>query len=209
MPRERLSGCAAGPFSRSRRARLPAVKLVVSLAVLAALAAAPQVRLRTLDDKPIDPFQAAAGTKAHVFVFVSVDCPISNRYAPEVRRLHERYSPQGVAFSLVYPNPVESADTIRKHLKDFSYPMRGLRDPRHDLVKASSATITPEAAVYDGQGRLLYHGRIDDRYVSLGLERPVATKRDLDEVLNDVVAGRPVRQASAQAVGCYIADFVH
>lgn len=181
------------------------------LAVLltgATIAAVPQVRVRTLDDKLIDPFQTTAGTKAIVFVFVSVDCPISNRYAPEVRRLHEKYSSQGVVFSLVYPNPVESPDIIRKHLKDFSYPMRALRDPRHDLARAAAATITPEAAVYDRDGRLLYHGRIDDRYVSLGVDRPSASKHDLDDALSDVVAGRPVRQASAPAVGCYIADFV-
>lgn len=181
---------------------------LVSVGLVLATAAATQVRVRTLDDTPIDPFAAPAGTRAQVFVFVSVDCPISNRYAPEVRRLYEKYSRQGIVFSLVYPNPAESPDVIRRHIKDFKYPVRGLRDPRHDLVKAAGATITPEAAVYDGQSRLLYHGRIDDRYVSLGLERPVVTKRDLDEVLSDVVAGRPVRQASAQSIGCYIADFV-
>ena len=182
--------------------------LMIGLLAATSLAAAPQVRVRTLDDKPIDPFQMSADTKALVFVFVSVDCPISNRYAPEVRRLYEKYSPQDVAFSLVYPNPVESPDVIRRHLKDFSYPMRGLRDPRHDLAKAASATITPEAAVYSREGRLLYHGRIDDRYVSLGLERPAATRHDLDEVLSAVIAGKPVRQSAAPAVGCYIADFV-
>jgi hypothetical protein len=185
------------------------MKTLAALAVLLPILAAPaDVRVRTLDDKLIDPFQAPASAKALVFVFVSVDCPISNRYAPEVRRLHEKYSAQGVVFSLVYPNPAEPAEAIRRHLKDFNYPVRGLRDPRHDLVKAAGATITPEAAVYDRQGRLLYHGRIDDRYVSLGLERPAATKHDLDEVLSDVVAARPVRQATAPAVGCYIADFL-
>jgi hypothetical protein len=178
-----------------------------SLLLSVALGAA-ELRLRDLEDRLIDPMQAAANTKAIVFVFVSVECPISNRYAPEVRRLHEKFSAQGVAFSLVYPNPVEAVPTIRRHLADYSYPMRALRDPRHELVKAAGATITPEAAVFDRRGRLLYHGRIDDRYVSLGLERPVASRRDLEEVLTDIVAGRAPRQSSTQAVGCYIADFV-
>jgi hypothetical protein len=178
---------------------------IISVAVLAAV---PQVRLRDLDDRSVDPFAAAVTTKAHVFVFVSVECPISNRYAPEVRRLYDRFSSQGVAFSLVYPNPVEPVAAIRRHLKDYSYPMRALRDPRHDLVKAAGATITPEAAVFDRQGALVYRGRIDDRYVSLGLERPVATRKDLDEALTDLLAGKPARQATAPAVGCFIADFV-
>ena len=182
---------------------------IASLAVLlvSPLTAA-DVRVRDLDDRAIDPLKAPAGTKAMAFVFVSVECPISNRYAPEVRRLYEKFTAQGITFSLVYPNPIEPVAAIRRHLKDYSYPMRALRDPRHELVKMAGATITPEAVVVDPQGRVLYRGRIDDRYVSLGLERPVATRRDLDEALIDITAGKAPRQATTQAVGCYIADFV-
>jgi hypothetical protein len=40
-----------------------------------------------------------------VLVFVRTDCPISNRYAPELRRLQDRFAPRGMAFWLVYPDP--------------------------------------------------------------------------------------------------------
>jgi hypothetical protein len=66
--------------------------------------------------------------------------------------------------------------------------------------------VTPEAAVY-ANGRVVYHGRIDDRYVDLGLERPAPTVHDLDDALTAVLAGRPVEHPVTQAVGCYIADF--
>lgn len=182
--------------------------LAAATLLTSSLGTAADVRIRDLDDRAVDPFAAPASAQVIVFLFVSVECPISNRYAPQVSRLHDKFAPKGVAFSLVYPNPVEPVAAIRRHLKEYSYPMRALRDPRHALVKIARATITPEAAVFDRSGRLLYHGRIDDRYLSLGLERPAATRHDLDEVLTDVVAGRPPRQTSAQAVGCFIADFV-
>jgi redoxin len=175
--------------------------------LLGSILTAADVRLPDLDDRAVDPFKAPAGTKALAFIFVSVECPISNRYAPEVRRLHDKYAAQGIEFSLVYPNPMELVPAIRRHLKDYSYPMRALRDPRQELAKVAGATITPEAAVFDARGRVLYRGRIDDRYVSLGVERPVATRRDLDEALTDIVAGKAPREASTRAVGCYIADF--
>jgi hypothetical protein len=82
-----------------------------------------------------------------------------------------------------------------------------LRDPDHALVKAAGATITPEAAVFAG-GHVVYRGRIDDRYVDLGLERPAATKRDLADALTAVMSGKPVHPPTTQAVGCFIADFV-
>jgi len=174
---------------------------------LGSILAAADVRIPDLDDRAVDPFKAPAGTKAHAFIFVSVECPISNRYAPEVRRLHEKFAAQGVEFSLVYPNPMEPVAAIRRHLKEYSYPMRALRDPRQELSKVAGATITPEAAVFDTRGRVLYRGRIDDRYVSLGVERPVASRRDLDEALTAIVAGKAPHEATTQAVGCYIADF--
>jgi hypothetical protein len=102
---------------------------------------------------------------------------------------------------------MEPVTAIRRHVKDYNYPMRALRDPRQELAKVAGATITPEAAVFDARGRVMYRGRIDDRYVSLGVERPAATRRDLDEALTDIIAGKAPREAATQAVGCFIADF--
>lgn len=171
------------------------------------LQAADAVRVEGLDGQVVDPLQMPAGVNVQVFVFVSVDCPVSNRYAPEVKRLHETYGARGVRFTLVYPNPAESAAQIRDHLAAFSYPVGAVRDPKHALVRHAQVTITPEAAVFTREGRLVYRGRIDDRYVSLGLERPAATVHDLADALTNVLAGKPVRAPRTQAVGCYVADF--
>ena len=94
--------------------RLPArAAAIASLAaLLVSLLTAADVRVRDLDDRAINPLKAPAGTKAMAFVFVSVECPISNRYAPEVRRLYEKFTAQGITFSLVYPNPVEPVAAI-------------------------------------------------------------------------------------------------
>jgi len=190
---------------RFRRALL-LTAAVACLPVVAAHAADP-VRIESLSGKAAEPLRFDADVRAAVFVFVSVDCPVSNRYAPEVRMLHDTFRAQGVQFTLVYPNPAEEAPAIRDHLKEYSYPLDALRDPRHAFVKHAGISITPEAAVYTPDGRLVYRGRIDDRYVNLGVERPVPTRRDLAESLTDVLAGKPVREPRTQAVGCYVADF--
>ena len=175
----------------------------------AGAAAADQPRVQHIDGGAVDPFAAPAGVTAIVFLFTSTDCPISNRYAPEVRRLAAAFAPRGVVFRLIYPNPAERAPAIREHMTAFAYAgaTQALRDPEHALVKFVGATVTPEAAVYAG-GHIVYRGRIDDRYVDLGLERPAPTRRDLAEALAAVIAGKPVSQPTTQAVGCFIADFV-
>ena len=180
-----------------------AVTLVAGVVAIPA-GAAPVVPLPDLDGRVVDPFAASKGAKAIVFLFTSVDCPISNRYAPVVGRLHEMFEAKGAAFWLVYPNVSESAERIRAHLDAFGYRVRALRDPQHALAKLAGALVTPEAALYDRQQRRVYHGRIDDRYVSFGLERPVPTKHDLEEALSAALAGKPVREAAAPAVGCFI-----
>ena len=182
------------------------------LALIAAVAlaqASSPVRVQPLDGSSlVDPFAAPANVKAIVFLFTSTDCPISNRYAPELRRLNSLFVPQGVLFRLVYPNPAEDATAIRQHMAAFSYAgaLQGLRDPEHALVKAVGATITPEAAVY-ASGRVQYRGRVDNRFVDFGVDRPAATEHDLHDAIAAILAGRPVPHPETQPVGCYIADF--
>ena len=70
------------------------------------------VLVQALSGAPVDALQAPAGTKAIVFLFTSTDCPISNRYAPEVRRIAEAFGSKGVVFRLVYPSPADDAMPI-------------------------------------------------------------------------------------------------
>ena len=154
-----------------------------------------------------DPFQPAAGTKATVLLFVSSTCPVSNRYAPDFRRLNDEYSKAGVAFWLIYPDPADTDQDIREHIAEFKLPGTPVRDVTHALAKRAGATITPEAAVYDSRGRITYRGRIDDRYSAVGIERAAATRHDLQDAIAATLAGTPIKDSRTQAVGCYIADF--
>jgi hypothetical protein len=55
---------------------------------------------------------------------------------------------------------------------------------------------------------MLYRGRIDDRYVEFGKDRPQPTVRDLERSLEAVLGGKPVPVAKTRAIGCFIADLV-
>jgi hypothetical protein len=170
-------------------------------------AARPSPRVMDLEGRPVDVLPTA-GAGPIVLVFVRTDCPISNRYAPELRRLHVRFAPRGVAFRLVYVDPSETVPAIRRHRMDFGHGMAALRDPEHELVRVAHATVTPEAAVFVAGGvgpDMVYRGRIDDRYVDFGRARPAPTSRDLERVLEALVSGAPVKSRTTPAVGCLIA----
>jgi hypothetical protein len=163
------------------------------------------IRLLDLDDQPVDLLRQNPGPIT-VVVFTRADCPISNRSAPEIRRLYEMYHPQGVEFVLVYVDPNERPDAIRRHLRAYDYRCRALRDPEHALVAYCDATTTPEAAVFGPDGTMTYRGRVDDRYVDVGRPRAEPTTHDLADAIESTVAGRPVLNPRTKAVGCLIAD---
>jgi hypothetical protein len=162
------------------------------------------MKVMNLDGKSVNPFGSPLG-KAVVFIFTSVDCPVSNSYMPEYRRLADEFTPKGVVFRLVFPNRDESAGDIRKHLEAYRCTIPALRDPSHELVKVAEAHFTPEAAVFAAGRGLVYRGRIDDRHVDLGRTRPTATRHDLREAIEAVLHGKLPEVRATQAVGCYIA----
>jgi len=157
-----------------------------------------------LHGKPFDPFGASHG-KITVLIFARTDCPITNRYAPLLQQMNDEHKDK-VNFWIVYPDKNTTAEQIGEHLRQFAISFPALRDPSHSLVKQASVTITPEAAVFDARGRLLYHGRVDNLYEIAGRPRPAATTHELQDVLNAAIAGKPAPVATAPAVGCYISD---
>ena len=157
-----------------------------------------------LAGNPINPLRATPG-KVVVLVFIRTDCPISNRYAPTIQRISANYAGKAV-FWLVYPDKAESSAAIEHHLGEYGYKLPALHDPQHSLVKLGQAQVTPEVAVFDSAGQLIYHGRIDDWYVSFGHSRPAPTTHELDDAIQAALMGQKPRVATAPGVGCYISD---
>jgi hypothetical protein len=179
------------------------VSLVLACACSPPEIPAPDLFLIDLDGERVDPF-AATGIVANVFLFTRTDCPIGNRYTPEVQRLEDKYRQHNIVFWLVYADPNEPIETIRRHLTDYAYDFGVLRDPHHTLVELTGAHVTPEAAVFVDATHLVYRGRIDNRYVAFGKTRAEATVHDLDQALTAILAGQPVATPETEAIGCFI-----
>jgi hypothetical protein len=182
---------------------IPTNMLPTMLQLMVACTSCAQSLPLDLQDEPVNVLGGSA-SKVTVFVFVRTDCPISNRYAPEIQRLYAKFESLGVSFWLVDPNPDDSAAVIRKYLAEYNYVIHALRDPQHTLVNLAKVRVTPEAAVFGPASRLLYHGRIDDRYIYFGKARPAARSRDLETAIEVVLAGRVPSAAGGPAIGCYI-----
>ena len=185
--------------------RFTAGKFAVLLALNCSAVAATAPYGVDLDGHPVMLGQSRA--PAIVLFFTSSDCPISNRYEPEMLRLEQEFAPSGVEFWWVYPNPEDTAEVIRHHELQFPRSSHVIRDADQSLVHLAHATVTPESAVFVPDGgtlRELYHGRIDDRYIAFGQERPRAMRHELETAISAVLAKRPVAQPAGPPVGCSV-----
>lgn len=179
---------------------------VVLLCCMSMFALAAEPLGTDLDGHPIERI-APAGAKAVVLFFAASDCPISNRYIPEMKRLEREYARQGVHFLWVYPNPGDTAAVVRRHDEQFDVHADTVLDTEQRLTRMAHATITPQVAVFiaTAEGlREVYRGRIDDRYLELGRERPAATRHDLELAIRAVLANGSVPKPGGPAVGCSI-----
>lgn len=144
------------------------------------------------------------GKKAIVLIFTAIDCPIGNSYAPEFQRLYTEYAAQGVAFYAVQSDGNETPEHAQKYAADFGYRFPMILDSKQVLARRVGATTTPEAAVLSQAGELMYLGRIDDKYPSIGKSRYAATELDLRNAISAVLMKRPVHPDRTTPVGCSI-----
>ena len=145
-----------------------------------------------------------ADRKASVLFFLLPDCPVSNAYAPEIKRISAEYARQNIASFVIYVDPALDPAVAKKHAADFGYETPLICDTDLQLVEATGVTIAPEVAVMSPQGKRLYRGRIDNLYAGLGKRRPQATQHDLRAALDAILSGKPVAQETTTAIGCYI-----
>ena len=166
---------------------------------------APDSALSDIHGNPVAPL-SCADCKASVLIFGATECPISNSYAPEIKRIAEAYREHAIKITFVHVDPDLSDSDAAKHAKDYGLDTLDsiVVDRQHELVKRAQATITPEVAIFTPGGTLAYRGRINNRYAAFGDRRTEATIHDLRDALDAILAGEAVVNARTEAIGCYI-----
>ena len=187
--------------------RLPGGRIwpwfVLLLGTFVSVPSFPQPTVSDLDGKS-GSLRTLRSGKIVVLLFVRRDCPLSARFAPTIQRISSEHA-KDAHFYLIFPDKSDSSSEIRRYLRDFHYSIPAIRDPGHILVTKAHASITPEAAVF-ANGALIYHGRIDNLYESIGHPRPAPTTHELEDSIVAAFHGRWPAVAEAPSVGCYISD---
>jgi mono/diheme cytochrome c family protein len=132
-----------------------------------------------------------------VFIFLSTECPLAQRYSLRLSRLHEDFSPRGVSFFGVYANADETRQTVAGLAREANMPFPLVKDVHGYLARKLGATMTPQVLVIDSQQILRYRGAIDDNRLENRVKRSY-----LRDALMALLAKRPVEVAQTDSHGC-------
>lgn len=138
-----------------------------------------------------------------VILFLAPLCPICQDMTFDVRGLEVEFADAPVEFVGVFPNPSTRPAQIVEFGERYGLSMPLIPDSM-GWAEQLGARWTPEAFVLDHEGTVLYQGRINDRYFAPGRRKSRTRSRDLQQALNDIMAGRAVQVPSTDAVGCPI-----
>jgi peroxiredoxin len=143
--------------------------------------------------------KSLAGKNGAVLIFISVQCPVSNGYNERMEKLAEDYKARGVSVIGINSNVTEPVSAVKAHAADKHFTFTILKDDGNKIADRLGATRTPEAYVIDANGKLVYHGRIDNSQNTANI-----TSNDLRDALDELLSGKAVSKTGGAAFGCSI-----
>lgn len=144
-----------------------------------------------------------ADKKVVVVAFLGNDCPLARMYGAKLAELEKSLGRRGVGFLAINANVQDSLPAIAGFARNHKIEFPILKDPSGAVADRFGAVRVPEVFVLDAERVVRYQGRVDDQY-GRGVVKPKATRGDLVEAIEDLLAGREVKVPQTTAIGCFI-----
>lgn len=94
----------------------------------------------------------------------------------------------------------ESLEAMKAYAAGQGYKWYYAEDKNNVLADAFGATRTPECFLFDKNGKLVYHGAIDDS----PNKAEAVSRKHLDEAITEMVSGKDISVKKSKSVGCTI-----
>jgi len=196
------------------RTPLLAIPVLVGLAFSSAVGGGPlpigatipmlDVAMKNVDGKELN-LKSVVQPAGTLVVFTCNHCPFAKRWESRIIELGNAYAAQGIGVVAInandpkaYPDDSFEAMQVRAKEKGMEFPY--VVDATSNVARAFGATKTPEAFLFDKNGKLVYHGAIDDN----GEEPSKVENRYLKLALEAVLAGNEVPVKETKSIGCGI-----
>ncbi|HEY4308453.1 MAG TPA: redoxin domain-containing protein [Pirellulales bacterium] len=143
-----------------------------------------------------------------VVAFLGTECPLAKLYGPRLAQLSDEYASREVAFLGVDSNRQDSVTEIGHYARTHNIDFPLVRDTGNVIADKFGAVRTPEVFVLDADRVIRYWGRVDDQFgfqgQGIAYQRNKPQSRDLENALDELLAGKQVSQPVTVAQGCHI-----
>jgi len=158
----------------------------------------PDFAAPTLDGHGLS--KASFKGKIGLFVLADTQCPCVQAVEGRIKTLAKQFAPQGLRVAYVFSTPGQRAVDIARFMQNhqIGYPAIVDRDQR--LLKMLDGRASSEVYLFDKQGVLRYHGRVDNET----FDPQGATQHDLAAAVYAVANNKKVPRAEVPAMGCAI-----
>lgn len=143
--------------------------------------------------------------KAVAVIFTCNHCPYARAWENRIIATQNDYEDRGLQVLAIsandaqkYPDDGFPQMQRRAEEKGFNFPY--LYDESQEVAAAYGAERTPEVFLFDGEGRLAYHGAVDDEY-----DDPDAVRKHyLRDAVEAVLTSEEPPVKETRPVGCTI-----
>lgn len=137
-----------------------------------------------------------------VLVFLSPGCPLSQKYTLTLNELANEFRGK-VTFYGIFTDKDLQADDYKSFSKKYKIEFPLFVDKKRQMVKALTASVTPEAFVMN-KGKIIYQGAIDDWAIELGKTKKNATTNFVRNAIQCAMANTVPVPNYNKPIGCFI-----
>jgi len=162
------------------------------------------VKMKNVDGRSVS-IRDVAGKRGTLVVFTCNHCPFAKAWEDRVAALANGSRAQGIGVILINANdpsvyPEDAFPEMQARAKKLGLRAPYVVDDTSNVARAFGASVTPEAFLFASNGKLAYHGTIDDNRAD-----PSKVKAHyLGDALTAVAAGRAPKTTETKSLGCGI-----
>jgi peroxiredoxin len=164
----------------------------------------PEVKMKDISGKDIS-FKDVQLKNGLLVMFSCNTCPIVKKYQSRTLEVCKYALDNKVGVVLLNSNEAtrgegDSYNDMKEYAKKQNYNFNYVLDNNSAMADAFGAMRTPECFLFDGNGKLVYHGAIDDN----STEPDQVTRKHAIVAIDELVAGKEISKKESRSVGCAI-----
>lgn len=163
----------------------------------------PDVKMKDISGKDIS-FKDAMRKNGLLVMFSCNTCPVVHKYESRTLEVTKKAMENEVGVILLNPNEAyrdngDSYDDMKEYAKKLGYTFYYVVDKNSAMADAFGANRTPENFLFNKEGKLVYHGAIDDNSGNAAAASP-----HLARALDALAKGGKIDPEKTRSIGCTI-----